>query len=250
MSIKINLLESPRFIYADKEMLHSAAKSVRLTKTEQNQQFKNVEIQNGYGTATKVSVSPGYGATVSVKINIIVDSISEETFTQIIAEVKNSSSYKNNSSFRKEIESSSYSSAASSSSGIFGWLLGKGSSSYTNNSSNLTESINSYDSGDASNNITVANSIADIMVKSVSKVNVTATVNVTGQLLVPSPTVIAVQSTVFSFTNEDGTSSSVTMLDQAPLIPVNTSNGTVSSNTVAPGSSLTLSPIGQAVLQE
>lgn len=244
MSIKISVLENPYFTYVNSEK----EISVSLAKTEQNQQFKNLEIQNGYGTATKVSVSPGYGAKVSAKIDIEVDSISEETFTQIIDEVKKSHSYKNNSSFRKEIESFSYSSAASSSSGIFGWLVGKSSSSYTNSSSNLTESINSYNSGDSSDNTTVANSIADIMVKSISKVKVTASVDVTGQLLVPSPTVIAVQSTVFSFTTEDGTTSSVTMLDQTPLVPVNASDGTVSQNTVAPGSSLTLVPIGQVAV--
>ncbi len=244
MSIKINLFEPPQFVFAETEMPKSSAKYAMLTGTEQNQQFQNAEIQNGYGTATKVSVSPGYGATVSVNIDIEVDSISEETFTQIINEVKNSNSYQNNSSFRKQIEASSYSSAASSSSGIFGWLVGHGSSSYSNSSSNMTEAIDSYDSGNASDDSTVANTIANIMVKNVSKVKVTATVNVTGQLLVPSPTVIAVQTTVFSFTSQDGTKSSVTMLDQTPLIPVNASNGTVSSNTIAPGSSLVIGPIG------
>lgn len=244
MSIKISLLKSPGFIYAGIERPRNDESLARATTTEQNQQFKNVEIQNGYGTATKVSVSPGYGAHVTADIKIVVNSVSEETFKQIIAEVKKSKSYQNNSSFKKQVNASSYASAASSSSGIFGWLVGKNSTSYSNNSSNLTENINKYDSGDSSDDTTVANSVANIMVKSSSKVNVTAKVTVTGQLLVPSPTVIAVESTVFSFTNEDGTSSSVTMLNQTPLVPVDSSNGTVSSNTLEPGSSLKISPIG------
>jgi hypothetical protein len=242
MSIKISLLETPQFIYPATEM--QSSKSANLAATGQTQEFQNAEIQNGYGTATKVSVSPGYGATVAVSINIQVDAVSEEAFTEIINEVKNSNSYQNNSDFRKQVEASSYSSAASSSSGIFGWLVGHGSSSYNNSSSNLTEVINSNNSGSSSDDAVVANSIANIMVKNISKVSVTATVNVTGQLLVPSPTVIAVQTTVFSFTAQDGTKSTVTMLDQTPLIPVNSTNGTVSSNTITPGSSLILTPIG------
>lgn len=243
MSIKISLLQSPGFIYSDLKKPEADA-MLAATSTDQNQTFKNFEIQNGYGTATKVSVSPGYGATVAVDIKIVVNSVSEETFKQIIQEVKNSSSYKNNSSFQSEVDAASYSSAASASSGIFGWLIGRGSASFSNNHSNQTENINKFDAGQADSDHTVANSIANIMVKSSSKVNVTATVNVTGQLLVPSPTVIAVESTVFSFTNQDGTTSSVTMLNQTPLVPVDSSNGTVSQNTLAPGSALNITPLG------
>jgi hypothetical protein len=244
MPIKINLLQSPGFIYADRVQPRNLAATATATTTTQNQQFKNVEIQNGYGTATTVSVSPGYGAKVTTKVKIVVNSVSEETFKQIINEVKKSSSYKTNSNFQKDVDAASYSSAASSSSGIFGWLVGKSSSSYSNNHSNLTESINDYKSGDASDDATVANSIANIMVKSESKVNVTSTIEVTGQLLTPSPTVIAVESTVFSFTDAKGNQSSVTMLNQSPLVPVDSGSGTVSQNTVAPGSKLTLTPIG------
>lgn len=243
MSIKINLLNNPGFIHSDAALPKLAENMVAVGGIAQQKKFKKIEIQNGYGTATTVSVSPGYGAKVSADISIQVNTVSSETFTQMINEVKKSSSYKNNSSFQKDVDASSYSSAASSSSGIFGWLVGKNSSSYTNNHSDMTEAINSADSGDASNDKVVANSLANIMVKSSSKVMVNATVQVTGQLLVPSPTVIAVQSTVFSFTNKDGSTSSVSMLNQTPLVPVDASSGTVSQNTLAPGSKLTLSPI-------
>ncbi|WP_055443190.1 hypothetical protein [Lacinutrix himadriensis] len=242
MSIKINLIKNPGFVFSGME---TANQSLRATaSTAQNQQFKNMEIQNGYGTATTVSVSPGLGAEVTANIRIEVTSVSEESFKQIIEEVKKSSSYKNNSNFQKEVNGAAYSSAASSSSGIFGWLVGKSSSSYSNSSSNLTEKINKYDSGDAHNDVTVANSVANIMVKSASKVLVTSSVKVTGQLLHPSPTVIAVESTVFSFTKEDGSTSSVTMLNQTPLVPVDASNGTVSGNTLAAGSKIKIGPIG------
>lgn len=243
MSIKISLLKSPGFIYEGIRPRRNS-ELVAATGTEQNQQFRSCEIRNGYGTATSVSVSPGYGATVSADVKIVVNSITEEVFQEIIEEVKKSDSYKNNSSFRQEIEESDYTESGSSSSGIFGWLVGNSSSSYTNNESDLTETINQYDSGNSSDDITVANSIADIMVKSSSKVNVTASVQVTGQLLVPSPTVIAVESTVFSFVTEDGTESSVTMINQTPVVPVNVADGTVSRNTVAPGTALNITPIG------
>lgn len=214
------------------------------TATEQNQTFQEAKIQNGYGTATTVSVSPGYGAKVTADIMIEVDSITQETFKEIVKEVKKSNSYKKNEDFKRQVDTSTYASGASSSSGFFGWLIGKKGNSYSNTSSNMTDQINKYVSTDSSDDLTVANSVADIMVKNTSKVLVTASVEVTGQLLVPSPTMIAVESTVFSFTKEDGTKSTVTMINQSPLVPVDNATGTVSSNTLTPGSKLSIAPIG------
>ncbi|MEZ9196999.1 hypothetical protein [Shewanella sp. 10N.286.54.B9] len=246
MAIKLNLLSNPGFTHQNFSKLTSAgllAESLSPNSTEQNQKFQNVEIQNGYGTATTVSVSPGYGATVTAEIDIEVTTVSEEVFDQIVDEVKNSSSYQNNRDFRETVDKSSYSSAASASSGFFGWLIGRGSTNYSNSTSNLTTQINDYQSGDASNDTTVANSVANIMVKNTSKVRVTANVSVTGQLLTPSPTIIAVESTVFSFTDEKGNSSSVSMLNQSPLVAVDSKSGTVSDNSLEPGSKLALTSL-------
>ena len=135
-------------------------------------------------------------------------------------------------------------SAASSSTGIFEWLLGSGSSSYTNQNSHLTNEINNYNQGDASNDTTVDNSVANIMVKNQSQVNVTATVQVAGQLLVPQPTIIAVETSTFKFTDQNGNTTSVTLLNQSPLVPVNPNDSSVSQNTVTPGSKLAMAPIG------
>lgn len=187
---------------------------------------------------------PGYGATVSAIINITVNTITEQTFNQIINQVKTSNKYQNRSDFKQLVDNSSYASAASSSTGIFGWLLGSGSSSYTNQNSHLTNEINKYTQGDASNDTTVANSVANIMVKNQSQVNVTATVQVTGQLLVPQPTIIAVETSTFKFTDQNGNTSSVTLLNQSPLVPVNPNDSSVSQNTVTPGSKLAMAPIG------
>ncbi|MCA8994843.1 MAG: hypothetical protein KDA88_22890 [Planctomycetaceae bacterium] len=236
MSIRVYLVPDAGFLHAANRRLVGA-------NTSQNQTFQNFEIQNGYGTATTVSVSPGYGATVNAQIDIQVDTVSEQTFNQIINEVKNSSSYQNNSSFKQFVDQSSYSAAAHVSTGIFGWLIGGGGASYNNSHSNITNQINQYNSGSASDDHTVANTVASIMVKNQSKVHVTANVSVTGQLLVPSPTVIAVETTTFKFQTATGNTSSVTMLNQTPLVPVDASNNTVSQNTIAPGSKLTLSPI-------
>jgi len=238
MTIAVNLMQNPGFYH--KNAVHTALAAAKMNQT---QQFKNVEIQNGYGTATTVSVTPGYGATVSASIDIQVTTVSKQTFDQIINEVKKSSSYQNSSSFRSQVDSASYESAASSSSGIFGWLVGKKSSSYTNKHSDITQAINAVNSGNAHDDVTVANSVASIMVKNTSKVHVTANVQVTGQLLTPSPTVIAVQTTTFSFTDQKGNKSSVSMINQSPLVPVDANTGTVSQNGVSPGSKLTLAPI-------
>ncbi|QHI35599.1 hypothetical protein IMCC3317_09450 [Kordia antarctica] len=239
MGIQVSLLNLPVLNVA------SATDSALVSRsTEQNQTFQEAKIQNGYGTATTVSVSPGFGATVTAYIKIEVDSITQETFNEIKKEVKKSNSYKKNEDFKRQVDTSTYSSGASSSSGFFGWLIGKKGNSYSNTSSNMTDQINKYVSGDSSDDLTVANSVADIMVKNTSKVLVTAKVEVTGQLLVPSPTMIAVESTVFSFTKEDGTKSTVTMMNQTPLVPVDNATGTVSNNILEPGSKLSIAPIG------
>ncbi|GDX76661.1 hypothetical protein LBMAG41_17370 [Cyanobium sp.] len=215
-----------------------------LGDSAQTQQFQDFQLQNGYGSATKATITPGYGATVSAIINITVNTITEQTFNQIINQVKTSNKYQNRSDFKQLVDNSSYASAASSSTGIFGWLLGSGSSSYTNQNSHLTNEINKYTQGDASNDTTVANSVANIMVKNQSQVNVTATVQVTGQLLVPQPTIIAVETSTFKFTDQNGNTSSVTLLNQSPLVPVNPNDSSVSQNTVTPGSKLAMAPIG------
>ena len=82
------------------------------------------------------------------------------------------------------------------------------------------------------------------MVQNVSKVHVVSTVQVTGQLLVPQPTVIAVETTTFQFKDQNGNSSSVSLLNQTPLVPVNASDSTVSQNTVSPGAKLVITPVG------
>ena len=215
-----------------------------LGDSAQTQRFQDFQLQNGYGSATKATITPGYGATVSAIINITVNTITEQTFNQIINQVKTSNKYQNRSDFKQLVDNSSYASAASSSTGIFGWLLGSGSSSYTNQNSHLTNEINNYSQGDASNDTTVANSVANIMVKNQSQVNVTATVQVTGQLLVPQPTIIAVETSTFKFTDQNGNTSSVTLLNQSPLVPVNPNDSSVSQNTVTPGSKLAMAPIG------
>ncbi len=238
MAINVTLINIPGF-----------TRSLPLTAVElnassvQTQQFSHFQIKNGYGNATSVSVSPGYGATVSATVDIIVDSVTEQAFNQIIQQVKKSSAYQNQSQFRQEIDSASYSSAGSVSTGIFGWLLGNGSNSYSNTSSDLTEKIKKGSSGSENDDSVVANSVANIMVTQSSKVHVTATIQVTGQLLTPSPTIIAVETTTFQFTDKNENSSSVTMLNQAPLVPVDVPSGTVSSNVLAPGAKLSVLPI-------
>jgi hypothetical protein len=244
MGIKVTLLNQPLAQILSQEELEKRKMMRAEATTEQNQKFESSEIQNGYGTATTVSVNPGFGATVEATINIKVNTVSEEVFDQIIDEVKKSKSYQDNVEFKKEVDESSYTESGSSSSGIFGWLVGKNSDSYTNSNSNITTEINDFRSGDSSDDKTVANTVANIMVENLSEVQVTATVNVTGQLLVPSPTVIAVESTVFNFVKEDGTRATVTMLNQKPLVAVDQPTGTVSSNTLEPGAQLTLTPIG------
>lgn len=238
MAIQVTLLKNPGFT----QILTAAERSLRDGETKQTQQFQNFQLQNGYGTATKVSVSPGFGAKVTAHVAITVHSVTEQTFKQIIHEVKKSSSYQNNSQFQQYMASASYSSAGSYASGIFGWLCGGGSSSYSNQSSNLTNEINQYNSGNSSDDITVANTVANIIVKNTSNVTVSGDINVIGQLLVPSPTVIAVETTTFTFTDESGNTSSVTMLNQSPLVPVDVNSGTVSANTLEPGSKLTIVP--------
>lgn len=237
MTINVHLLSNTGFVH-DIPSLRA-----NLGGTAQTQTFQDFQIQNGYGSATKVSVTPGYGATVIAKVDIQVASITEQTFSQIIQEVKTSSKYSSDSSFKQMVDSSSYSSAGSSSCGIFGWLLGGGSSSYSNQTSHLTNEINEGSQGAASNDATVANSVANIMVNNSSTVHVTADIAVTGQLLTPQPTIIAVETTTFRFTDQNGNSSSVTMLNQTPLVAVNPENNTVSGNTLAPGSSLKVVPI-------
>lgn len=238
MSIKVCLLEVPGFPQKTLPM------SFALGESTQTQQFQDFQMQNGYGSATKASITPGYGATVSASIDIMVNSITEQTFNQIINEVKNSSKYQQQSAFKQLVDTSSYSSAASVSTGIFGWLLGGGSASYANQNANLTNQINSYAQGEATNDTTVANSVASIMVKNASQVRVSATVQVTGQLLVPQPTIIAVETTTFRFTDASGNSSAVTLINQAPLVPVNPTDNSVSQNMVSPGSKLSVVPIG------
>lgn len=127
MSIKVSLLEVPGF---PKNPLPISFALVG--ESQQTQNFQDFQMQNGYGSATRASITPGYGATVSASINILVNSITEQTFNQIINEVKKSSKYQQQSAFSHLVDSSSYSSAASVSTGIFGWLLGSGSASYTN----------------------------------------------------------------------------------------------------------------------
>ncbi|MEM6685538.1 MAG: hypothetical protein AAF617_07045 [Bacteroidota bacterium] len=244
MGIKVTLLNSPLAEIITQKEIEKRKMIKALAATEQNQKFKSSEIQNGYGTATTVAVSPGFGATVEATINIQVNTVSEEVFDQIVDEVKKSKSYQDNVQFKKQVDESSYTSAGSSSSGFFGWLVGNNGDNYTNSNSNITTEINDFRSGDSSDDLTVANSIANIMVENISEVSVTATVSVTGQLLVPSPTVIAVESTVFNFVQEDGTRSTVTMLNQKPLVAVDQPTGTVSTNSLEPGAQLTLSPIG------
>jgi hypothetical protein len=239
MTIKVSLLQVPGFPNSAFPMALLA-----LGDSAQTQQFQDFQLQNGYGSATKATITPGYGATVSAIINITVNTITEQTFNQIINQVKTSNKYQNRSDFKQLVDNSSYASAASSSTGIFGWLLGSGSSSYTNQNSHLTNEINKYTQGDASNDTTVANSVANIMVKNQSQVNVTATVQVTGQLLVPQPTIIAVETSTFRFTDQNGNSASVTLLNQSPLVPVNPNDSSVSQNTVTPGSKLAMAPIG------
>lgn len=238
MTIKVSLLQVPGFPNPVFPM------ALALGDSTQTQKFQDFQLQNGYGSATKATITPGYGATVSASIDIVVHSITEQTFNQIIDQVKTSSKYRNQSDFKQLVDNSSYASAASSSTGIFGWLLGNGSSSYSNQNSHLTNQINNYNQGDASNDTTVANSVANIMVKNQSKVKVTATVQVTGQLLVPQPTIIAVETTTFRFTDQNGNTSSVTLLNQSPLVPVNPNDNSVSQNTVSPGSKLAMAPIG------
>lgn len=70
------------------------------------------------------------------------------------------------------------------------------------------------------------------MVKNASQVQVSATVQVTGQLLVPQPTIIAVETTTFRFKDQSGNTSAVTLINQAPLVPVNPTDSSVSQNTV------------------
>lgn len=237
MAIQVNLIKNPGFV-------HNALVAQAASTTSQNQDFKNFEIQNGYGTATSVSISPGFGATVKASVDIKVWTVSEQTFHQIINEVKQSQEYASNSAFKQMVDSASYEEAGSASSGIFGWLVGRHGGSYSNKTSNLTNQINKYDSGNASNDLTVANTVANIMVKNRSEVHVTATISVTGQLLTPSPTVLAIELTTFSYTDSTGNTSSVAMINQTPVVPVDASNGTVSNNTLAPGSKLTFTPIG------
>jgi hypothetical protein len=244
MGIKVTLLNKPLSEIQSQRDIEKRKMLLAESSVEQNQKFRSSEIQNGYGTATTVSVSPGFGATVEARINIKVNTVSQETFDQIIDEVKKSKSYQDNVQFKKEVDESSYTESGSSSSGIFGWLIGKNSDNFTNSNSNITTEINDFRSGDSSDDLTVANTVANIMVENMSEVNVTATVSVTGQLLVPSPTVIAVESTVFNFVKEDGTRATVTMLNQKPLVAVDQPTGTVSSNTLEPGAQLTLTPIG------
>lgn len=104
----------------------------------------------------------------------------------------------------------------------------------------MTNQINNYSQGDATNDTTVANSVASIMVKNASKVKVSATVQVTGQLLTPQPTIIAVETTTFRFTDKSGKCSAVTLINQAPLVPVDPTDSSVSQNTVSPGSTLSV----------
>ncbi|MFT4974787.1 MAG: hypothetical protein ACI8S6_000670 [Myxococcota bacterium] len=205
MTIDINLLQNLSFKHtAD---LMAAAKAA--PQTVQTQQLQDFEIQNGYGTATTVSISPGFGATVDATIDIDVTTVTSQTFDQMINEVKNSQSYQNNKAFRSQVDSASCESAASRTSGVFGFLIGRKSSSYKNNKANLTKEVDAVNSGHASNDTTVANTVASIMVSNTSKVNAAATVSVTGQL----------------------------------LVPVDASTQTVSKNTVAAGTKLTLAPI-------
>jgi hypothetical protein len=238
MTIKVSVVQVPGFPKIAFPMALALGESI------QTQQFKDFQLQNGYGSATKATITPGYGATVSATIDITVNSITEQTFNQIINQVKTSNKYQNQSEFKQLVDNSSYASAASCSTGIFGWLLGNGSSSYTNQNSHLANQINNYNQGDASSDATVANSVANIMLKNQSKVRVTATVQVTGQLLVPQPTIIAVETSTFRFTDQNGNASSVTLLNQSPLVPVNPNDNSVSQNAVSPGSKLAMAPIG------
>ena len=248
MSIKVALLNKREFAQSPESedfIKNNNSQFDNVTNgTEQNQKFQQFELQNGYGSATTVSVTPGFGATVTADIAISMISVTEQTFEEMIKEVKRSDEYMKKSEFSKEIDSATYSSAGSVSTGIFGWLLGSGSDGFSNTSTNLTTKINNYESGNLSNNTTVANSVADIMVKNQSAVEVIAEISVIGQLLVPSPTVITAETTTFTFTNASGNTSTVSMLNQAPLIPVDPRTGTVSSNIIEPGSHLTIVPIG------
>jgi hypothetical protein len=239
MTIKVSLLQVPGFPKTAAPMALAA-----LGDSTQTQTFKEFQLQNGYGSATTATITPGYGATVSAIIDITVKSITEQTFKQVVDQVKTSSKYQSQSDFKQFVDSHSYASAASFSTGIFGWLLGSGSGSYTNQNTDLSQQINKYDKTDASSDKTVANSVANIILKNQSQVSVTATVQVTGQLLVPQPTIIAVETSTFRFTDQNGNSASVTLLNQSPLVPVNPNDSSVSQNTVTPGSKLAITPIG------
>lgn len=243
MTIKLALLNNIGFVYQPEPLTTSAVTFVSTFQTSQNQQFNSFQIQNGYGTVTQVSVSPGFGAAVLARVSMKVNSITERTFNDILNEVKKSDEYRTNQEFRQEINSASYSSAGSTCCGIFGSLIGGNQHSYSNNRTDLTNQINGYDSGNSSSNVTVANKVANIMVGNQSFVLVEADIWVTGQLLVPSPTVLAVETSNFMFTKQDGTSSSVSILNQTPVQPVNSSNGTASQNTVSPGSQLSIVPM-------
>ncbi|MDK1286353.1 hypothetical protein [Pseudoalteromonas umbrosa] len=240
MSIRVNVLANTNF---EHQSLPIASRDA-LSGTSQNQKFNELKMENGYGSATSVSVSPGYHAKVDAHVKIKMVSITQQTFDQIVDEAKRSDSYQRNSQFRKELESATYTSAGSSTRGIFGWLLGGGSGSFSNKTENLTEAINDYEVGQSSSDTTVANSIASIMVNNQSEVEVTGTISVTGELLVPSPTTLVVETTTFKMETASGNAASVSIINQAPVVPVDTQSSTVSDNTVAPGSRLNVTPLG------
>jgi len=244
MTIQLTLLKNVGFVHQPATLTTPSIAFFAAPPTSQNQTFKSFEVQNGYGAVTQVSVTPGYGATVTASVNMVVTSITEQTFQQVIHTVKNSYSYQNNSDFKQQMDGASYSSAGSTCSGIFGWLVGNHQDSYSNTKTDLTNQINSYNSGNSSDDHTVANTVANILLNNTSTVSVTASISVTGQLLVPSPTIIAVETSTFTFTKNDGTTSSVSILNQTPVVPADSNNGTVSQNTVAPGSKLTIVPVG------
>ena len=89
MPIQVSLIHNPAFVHLPLRVLPLLSATPGQTQT-----FSNFQLQNGYGQATTVSVSPGFGATVTASINIAVTSITEQTFTQIINEVKQSQTYK------------------------------------------------------------------------------------------------------------------------------------------------------------
>lgn len=219
------------------------SKPAVLKDSAQTQTFSDVKISNGYGNASSVSVSPGYGATISAHIDFTMTSIDEKSFNQVIDEVKRSTSYQTNSSFQQVVNNASYDSAGSSTCGIFGWLTGGHADHYANHSDQHVDNVNSSQSSSGSDDQSVANSVASSLLKNMTKVHVTADIAVTGMLLTPSPTTISVEVTTFTFTDSQGNTSSVSLVDTAAPVPTS-KDGTVSKNSIAPGSKLNVVPLG------